>query len=111
MSLLINSEKSEIALQMSIVEKFRSKMSFSVRHHKEINHVQILFKLIEKHMLELETLGRPSEDRYDIALYLEANTRIKNHIAKKGQQAKQLITDFRYEIDANQTIECFAKIT
>lgn len=99
MLLLINSERREIAIQMALVEKAKILFKGVSGHHRDVQHVRMLFELIEKHMDELELLAEPNIEKglfSDAGPYLEANTRIKNHIAKKGEQLKLLASDCRY---------------
>lgn len=63
MLLLINSERSEIARQMALVEKVKNKFNGISGHQRDVQHVRMLFELIEKHMEELELLAEPNLEK------------------------------------------------
>lgn len=94
MFLTINSEKKAIAAEITIVERVRAKLANHIRHSKEFAQFKVVLKLIEKHLDELSMVEK-YDDKHsiNIAPYLEANSRITNHIVMKVHQVKQLMTD------------------
>lgn len=62
-----------------------------MRHFKEFNQFKIVLKLIDRHLVELEMIEKynvKALDSLNMEPYMLANTRIKNHIIRKGLQIK-----------------------
>jgi hypothetical protein len=62
----------------------------------EFTNVRTLFRLIENHLGELADSSLPNSgvgEEKNLTLYLEINTRIKNHVAKKYERVKNIIED------------------
>lgn len=58
----------------------------------------------------METGERQGQQDNDPAPYIAANTRIKNHLLRKVQQVKLLMSDHRLEAYARNTIQSLASI-
>ena len=93
MFLPINSERRLISEQIKAIEKMRWKMPPSNSTTAEFTNVRALFRLIENHLGELTDPRLSVVEEKNIALYLEINTRIKNHVAKRYERVKNIIGD------------------
>lgn len=74
-----------------MIERIRYKLSNQMRHFKEFNQFKIVLKLIDRHLIELEMIEKynvKALDSLNMEPYMLANTRIKNHIIRKGLQIK-----------------------
>lgn len=110
MILPINSEKTEIFSQIKSIEKMRLRLADQSLYLKEFAHAKVIFKLIENHLIQLETAERQTQQESDPAPYIAANTRIKNHLLRKAQQVKLLTSDHRFEPYARNTLQSLASI-
>lgn len=110
MILPINSEKTEIFSQIKSIEKIQLRLADHSLYLKEYAHAKVLFKLIENHLIQLETAERQGQQENDPALYIAANTRIKNHLLRKVQHVKLLTSDHRLEPYARNTLQSLASI-
>lgn len=96
MILTINSEKLAIGAQIALMDRLWGKVGKVVGNRREMGQFKIILELIEKHMQELEAveglmLREGEEDR--LVPYVEANSRIKNHITRKTQKVRELMRD------------------
>lgn len=110
MILPINSEKTEIFIQIKSIEKMRLRLADHSLYLKEFAHAKVLFRLIENHLTQLETAERPTQQENDPALYIAANTRIRNHLLRKVQQVKLLTSDHRFETYVRNTLQSLTAI-
>jgi hypothetical protein len=91
----------------------RIKVTNDIKNIKEFNNAKVLFKLIASHLVHLQLAEferNQCQKGVSLELYLDANTRIKNHIGKKQQQVKTLMYDHRYEAYAIHIMQCLSKI-
>lgn len=94
MFLPINSERRLINEQIKAIEKMSWKMPVSNSTTAEFTNARALFRLIENHLGELNnphlSTPEPTEGK-SFSLYLEINTRIKNHVARRYERVKSLL--------------------
>ena len=84
MTFAINSERESTLLSIKLIEKIRHQAPHHIRQAKDFSNIKLIFKLLEKHLNELQNMVIPQSE-VKLTLFLEANTRIMNHISKKFQ--------------------------
>jgi hypothetical protein len=95
MILTIHSEKLAIGAQIALIDRLWDKVGKVVGNRREMGQFKTILELIEKHMLELEAVEglalREGENK--LVPYVEANSRIKNHIARNTQKVRELMRE------------------
>ena len=105
MSFAIKFERETTLVAIGFIDKLRHQAPPSIRHHRDFSNIKLIFRLLQRHLQELEECR--AGDRWEkVELLIDANTRIKNHIGKKTQQMRMLATKLvSYEPEANTVIQ------
>jgi hypothetical protein len=96
MTLDISHERTLIHRQVTLIEGVGFCMPQLLASRRELGQIQVLLKLIIKHLHELEHLEKNVPEVASpakIDSYSQANTRIKNHMIRKGAQIRQLMRE------------------
>jgi hypothetical protein len=110
MLLTIQEERHAIAAQMRLVDRLRRNYTAPPNCSSEIGEFRAVQKLIERHMDELAAVELKKEEYVIVEPYLEASLRIRNHIVRKAQQMRQLLTDPPIQPYAALAVRSLAKI-
>lgn len=106
-------ERFAILQNINSIESIGNQMPQQLKHQREISQIKVVLRLISKHLIELESLERSTSitgKTVRIDPYVEANTRIKNHIMRKGLQIKRLTKDEEMKPYALGTMKCMSAI-
>ena len=82
----------------------------NLKNHKDLIQITILLRLISKHLQELSHFKQQGQalNFSKIQAYISANTRIKNHVVRKGAQIKELSKIDEMRPHAVLAMRCFA---